>query len=86
MMTTITLVVRYHTSKRYIRGGGHILSVQVDDNEPRPPKGWTSGNKAGLWLESNGYQFNPTASKWLDRPGTTVQPRRKQVYRREVHK
>lgn len=80
-MKTVTLIVEHHSSGRYIRGGGHILSVQEDANEPRPPKGWTSADKAGLWLESNGFEFDPVASKWLDKPGTTVRPRRQQVYR-----
>jgi hypothetical protein len=83
-MTTITLTVEYECTDRYLRGGGHIIEVQVDDHPPRSPRGgFTNADEAGRWLENNGFAFKPAASTWVDRRGTTFRRTRKQVFQKK---
>lgn len=81
-MTIVTLIVQYESSGRYLRDKGQIVEVQVDDQPPRPPKGSTDPDQAGRWLEANGFQLDPTASRWIDKLRTTFRPRRKQIFRK----
>lgn len=81
----VTLTVQYPSSRRYLRDRGKIVEVQQDDGESRPPRnGFTDPDTAGRYLESRGYEFLETESRWLDRPNAGFRRRRRQVFRLAV--
>lgn len=75
---TITLIVKYLTSGRMV-GGGKLESVQLDNQEPRPPKNGMALFDIYKWLERNSYIPVQGEFVFLDKGGG-LSRRKRQVY------